>query len=160
MHHSCLQHNCVGFSSPEQALFDDLARHFQISRNADQVGGILVNLMRTDFDFGLATEALNILRGNQDTLLAKMSKIEVSMWCSVVTWHPQPSHRASQWAALNTEGICSWKVKACSTAILRVINEICCTRTPVALCVVSCFDSHVHNMHFTYAQHAFYVCSC
>lgn len=38
--------------------------------------------MRTDFDFGLAAEALNILRGNQDTLLAKMSQVEVSM-CGV-----------------------------------------------------------------------------
>ena len=77
-HRSCLN-SCVVLWSREQALFDDLARHFQIHRNADQVGAILVNLVRTDFDFGLAVDALNILRGNQDTLLAKMTQLEVRM---------------------------------------------------------------------------------
>lgn len=38
-----------------------------------------MNLVRTDFDFGLAKDALNILRGNQDTLLAKMARVEVRM---------------------------------------------------------------------------------
>ena len=60
-----------------QALFDDLARHFQISRNVSQLGTILVNLLHTDYAFGLATDSLNILRGNQDALLAKMAQIEV-----------------------------------------------------------------------------------
>eukprot|EP00752_Nemacystus_decipiens_P011884 g10537.t2 len=61
-----------------QALFDDLASHFQISRNANQVGTILVNLLHTDHAFGLAANSLNLLRGNQDTLLAKMAQIEVA----------------------------------------------------------------------------------
>lgn len=61
-----------------QPLFDDLARHFQISRNAKQIGTILVNLIRTDFSFGLAADSLDVLRGNQDALLAKMAQIEVN----------------------------------------------------------------------------------
>ncbi|CBJ26303.1 Hypothetical leucine rich repeat protein [Ectocarpus siliculosus] len=61
-----------------QPLFDDLARHFQISRNAKQIGTILVNLIRTDFSFGLAADSLDVLRGNQDALLAKMAQIEVA----------------------------------------------------------------------------------
>lgn len=61
-----------------QPLFDDLARHFQISRNAEHIGTILVNLIRTDFSFGLATDSLDVLRGNQDALLAKMAQIEVN----------------------------------------------------------------------------------
>ncbi len=62
-----------------QALFDDLARHFQISRNASQVGTILVNLLYTDFSCGLAADALSVLRGNQDTLLTKMAQNEVTV---------------------------------------------------------------------------------
>lgn len=60
-----------------QALVDDLARHFQISRNAEQIGCILVNLLKTDFSFGLAVDSLNTLRGNQDALLANMAQTEV-----------------------------------------------------------------------------------
>lgn len=67
------------FHPAVQALFDDLAGHFQISRNANQVGTILVNLLHTDFAFGLASHNLNILRGNQDALLAKMAQIEVNV---------------------------------------------------------------------------------
>eukprot|EP00903_Cladosiphon_okamuranus_P019664 g18076.t2 len=61
-----------------EALFDDLARHFQITRNVHQVGTILVNLLQTDFAFGLAADSLNVLRGNQDALLAEMAQIEVA----------------------------------------------------------------------------------
>lgn len=61
-----------------QALFDDLTRHFQISRNADQIGMILANVLDTDFDFGLAADSLKVLRGNQDELLAKIAQSEVS----------------------------------------------------------------------------------
>lgn len=62
-----------------QALFDDLARHFQIPRNANQVGTILVNLFHTDFSFGLAEDALSMLRGNQDALLTEMAQKEVTV---------------------------------------------------------------------------------
>lgn len=72
-HRRCPLHAC----STAQALFDDLARHFQISRNANQVGTILVNLLRTDFAFGLAADSLTILRGNQDALLENMAQTEV-----------------------------------------------------------------------------------
>lgn len=68
---------CTAFRFPEQELFNDLARHFQISRNADKIGNILVSLLNTDFAFGLATDSLNDLRGNQDALLAKMAQAEV-----------------------------------------------------------------------------------
>ncbi|CAN0309460.1 unnamed protein product, partial [Ectocarpus sp. 12 AP-2014] len=61
-----------------QPLFDDLAGHFQISRNAKQIGTILVNLTRTDFSFGSTADSLDVLRGNQDALLAKMAQIEVA----------------------------------------------------------------------------------
>lgn len=60
-----------------QELVDDLARHFQISRNTEQIGCILVNLLKTDFSFGLVVDSLNILRGNQDTVLANMAQTEV-----------------------------------------------------------------------------------
>ncbi|CAM9977150.1 unnamed protein product [Scytosiphon promiscuus] len=61
-----------------QPLFDDLAKHFQISRNADQIGMILANVLATDFAFGLAAESLEVLRGNQEGLLARMAQIEVA----------------------------------------------------------------------------------
>lgn len=66
------------FFQPEQALTDDLSRHFQIYRNTDQIGRILVNLLETDFSFGLAVQTLNGLRGNQDAALAKMAQTEVN----------------------------------------------------------------------------------
>lgn len=62
-----------------QALFDDLTRHFQISRNASQVGAILVNLLHTDFSCGLAADALRVLLGNQDALLTAMAQNEVTV---------------------------------------------------------------------------------
>lgn len=40
---------------------------------------ILVNLLHTDFSFGLAADALDVLRGNQDTLLTKMAQHEVTV---------------------------------------------------------------------------------
>ena len=79
---------CTVYCS-HQALFDDLTGHFQICRHADQVGQILVNLLKTDFAFGLATECLNALRGKQDTLLTMTAQAEVlalrgvvvDLWC-------------------------------------------------------------------------------
>lgn len=62
-----------------QALFADLADHFQIARNAHRIGHILVNVLKTDFAFGLAAESLQVLRGKQDFLLTRMAQCQVSL---------------------------------------------------------------------------------
>lgn len=62
----------------KQALVDDLANHFQISRSAKEVGCILVNLLKSDYAFGLTSESLQALRGKQDMVLTRMAQSEAS----------------------------------------------------------------------------------
>lgn len=62
-----------------QALITDLGDHFQVAQNADKISYILVNLLKTDFAFGLTAESLQTLRGKQDVVLAEMAHCEVSV---------------------------------------------------------------------------------
>lgn len=66
-----------------QALATDLANHFQVVRSAHQISCILVNLLATDFAFGLAAQSLQTLRGKQDVAVSKMAQCEVSVCLDV-----------------------------------------------------------------------------
>lgn len=69
----------VSLLCTRQLLNDDLREHFRVPRNADQIGRILVNLLNTDFAFGLAAKDMDDLVGRKDAMLAEMAQTEVIM---------------------------------------------------------------------------------
>ncbi|CAM9104826.1 unnamed protein product [Discosporangium mesarthrocarpum] len=60
-----------------QALVDDLSLHFQIIRNADRICSILVNLLDSDYEFGVAIKRIQALQAKQDELLVRTAESEV-----------------------------------------------------------------------------------